>query len=318
MPQFKSKNVINHEVNRYLEHIIRKKLFANGYIFYGTEGVGKKETALKFIKEVFKQNSSSENIEEKISSNNHPDFLLVEPSPSSQIKVLKNSISELPKKSNTKIIKVDQIRDVKNFLSKRSIESDKKIVLITEAHLLNEAASNCLLKTLEEPNNGIFILLTSSLNLLLDTITSRCQVIRFKSFSCEQIINICETNLEISKSEINKRINLNDLVNSANGSPGKILKILEVLNDLSDEIKNILYIPLKDNLQILQVSKLITENLELEKQIILIQLIQQLWWRKTRNIQIIQQLENLKKNIKNYNQPRLAWEVSLLKISLDF
>jgi len=35
--------------------------------------------------------------------------------------------------------------------------------LIIDAHLLNEAASNCLLKTLEEPNNGIFILLTSKL-----------------------------------------------------------------------------------------------------------------------------------------------------------
>ena len=39
-----------------------------------------------------------------------------------------------------------------------------------DAHLLNEAASNCLLKTLEEPTNGIFILLTSKIDHLIDTV----------------------------------------------------------------------------------------------------------------------------------------------------
>ena len=40
---------LNEEVNGYLNNIIKKKSFANGYIFYGVEGAGKKETALKFI-----------------------------------------------------------------------------------------------------------------------------------------------------------------------------------------------------------------------------------------------------------------------------
>jgi len=52
---------------------------ANGYIFYGAEGLGKKQTALQFIKEIFKQSSLNENIEEKITNNNHPDFLIIEP-----------------------------------------------------------------------------------------------------------------------------------------------------------------------------------------------------------------------------------------------
>ena len=76
---------------------------------------------------------------------------------------------EKTKKSGYEIIKIAQIRNIKTFLSQKSINSEKKIVLINDAHLLNEAASNCLLKTLEEPSNGIFILLTSKLNLLLDT-----------------------------------------------------------------------------------------------------------------------------------------------------
>ena len=68
---------LNEEVNNYLTNIINKKSFANGYIFYGAEGLGKKQTALQFIKEIFKQSSPSENVEEKITNNNHPDFLII-------------------------------------------------------------------------------------------------------------------------------------------------------------------------------------------------------------------------------------------------
>ena len=86
------------------------------------------------------------------------------------------------------------------------INSEKKIVLIIDAHLLNEAASNCLLKTLEEPSNGIFILLTSKLNLLLDTIISRCQIVRFRSFSSKKIKSILKEYLNTSKSKINTNL----------------------------------------------------------------------------------------------------------------
>ena len=55
----KNNFLFNEEVNIYLSNIIKNKSFANGYIFYGAEGVGKKKTALQFIKEIFKQSSSS-------------------------------------------------------------------------------------------------------------------------------------------------------------------------------------------------------------------------------------------------------------------
>ena len=51
----KNNFLFNEEVNSCLDNIIKSKLFANGYIFYGAEGVGKKLTALQFIKEIFKQ-----------------------------------------------------------------------------------------------------------------------------------------------------------------------------------------------------------------------------------------------------------------------
>jgi len=178
---------MNEEVNTILEKIIKNKSFANGYIFYGAEGLGKKQTALKFIKEIFKQSSPSENVEEIITNNNHPDFLIIEPDSLLATKSSERFDPEKTIKSGYEIIKIAQIRNIKTFLSQKSINSEKKIVLIIDAHLLNEAASNCLLKTLEEPSNGIFILLTSKLNLLLDTIVSRCQLVRFRPFSSKQI-----------------------------------------------------------------------------------------------------------------------------------
>ena len=202
----KNNFLLNEEVNTCLNNIIKKKSFANGYIFYGAEGVGKKQTALRFIKEIFKQYSPSENVEERITNNNHPDFLTIEPDSLFATKSSGNSNLEKTIKSGSEIIKIAQIRNIKTFLGQKSINSEKKIVLILDAHLLNEAASNCLLKTLEEPNNGIFILLTSKLNLLLDTIISRCQIVRFRSFSSKQINSLLKDCLDPSQFNIDSKL----------------------------------------------------------------------------------------------------------------
>ena len=220
----KNNFLFNEEVNTCLNNLIKSKSFANGYIFYGAEGLGKKQTALQFIKEIFKQSSPSENVEERITNNNHPDFLIIEPDSLLATKSSGSFDLEKTKKSGYEIIKIAQIRNIKTFLSQKSINSEKKIVLIIDAHLLNEAASNCLLKTLEEPSNGIFILLTSKLNLLLDTIISRCQIVRFRSFSSEQIKSILKEYLDNSKLKINTNLKFEDLINSANGSPNQLLK----------------------------------------------------------------------------------------------
>ena len=58
----KNNFLINEEVNNCLKNIIKTKSFANGYIFYGAEGIGKKQTALEFIKEIFKESFPIKNI----------------------------------------------------------------------------------------------------------------------------------------------------------------------------------------------------------------------------------------------------------------
>jgi len=313
----KNNFLFNEEVNKSLDIIIKNKSFANGYIFYGAEGVGKKQTALQFIKEIFKESSPSKNFEERITNNNHPDFLIIEPDSLLASKSSGSSELEKTNKSGSEIIKIAQIRNIKTFLSKKSINSEKKIVLIIDAHLLNEAASNCLLKTLEEPYNGIFILLTSKLNLLLDTIISRCQIVRFRSFSSKQIKSILKEYLDTSKLNINKKLKLEDLISSANGSPNQLLKNIEIWNDFSDEIISQLDSPIKNSLEILEISKSISEKLEIFQQICLVNLIQTIWWRKTKNVGLVKILENLKYLLRKNIQPRLAWEIAFLKISME-
>jgi len=220
-------------------------------------------------------------------------------------------------KNGSEIIKIAQIRNIKTFLGQKSINSEKKIVLIIDAHLLNEAASNCLLKILEEPSNGIFILLTSKLNLLLDTIISRCQIVRFRSFSSEQIKSILKEYLDTSKLKVNTQLKFEDLINSANGSPNQLLKNIDIWNDFSDEIISKLDSPIKNSLEILEISKSISEKLEIYQQICLVNLIQIVWWRKTKNIDLVKKLENLKYLLGRNIQPRLAWEIAFLKISME-
>ena len=182
---------------------------------------------------------------------------------------------------------------------------------------MNEAASNCLLKTLEEPSNGIFILLTSRLNLLLDTIISRCQLIRFKSFSYKQLEIFIRNNLDSTVLDIYKEIDLEYFINSANGSPGKILKDIKIWNQLPNAIKENLDFPLSDNLEILKITKLISEELDIDQQMFLINFLQQKYWAKTKNKNIIKKLENLKVYLKSFIHSRLAWEVTLLKIAIE-
>ena len=317
MSEFQENNyLINKEISKDIEILLNSQSFSNGYIFYGPEGIGKKQAAIYFIEEIFKKYSSNLNIEEKIKANNHPDLLMIEPT--CLIKGQLKTRKETESSSNTKeTIRIDQIRNIKIFLSRKSIESEKKIVLIIDAHLLNEAASNCLLKTLEEPSNGIFILLTSSINILLDTITSRCQLIRFKSFSTKQFENLLKDRLDTSDFNLSEKLNLEDIVNAANGSPKKVLSNIRFLKELPKEIIDNLDYPLKDESEILKIAKLISEELEIDYQINLINFLQIKWWKKTKNANIIIILEKLKTYVKNLISPKTAWEIMLLKIYLE-
>ena len=81
------------------------------------------------------------------------------------------------------------------------------------------------------------------------------------------------------------------------------------------DIYNELYI--KYSIKILEISKIISEKLEIYQQICLVNLIQTTWWSETKNIGLVKKLENLKYLLRKNIQPRLAWEIAFLKISME-
>lgn len=84
------------------------------------------------------------------------------------------------KKDDKTEIDISQIREVQNFLAYKSYNGGPKIVIVDDAEKMNQEAQSCFLKTLEEPKpNTILILVTSSPDMLLQTIASRCQTLRF-------------------------------------------------------------------------------------------------------------------------------------------
>lgn len=79
-------------------------------------------------------------------------------------------------------IKKNQILDLQEDFSKVAIEGNRRIYVIKDAEKMNQQTSNSLLKFLEEPSNDVVaILITDSLNKILPTIVSRCQVINLKN-----------------------------------------------------------------------------------------------------------------------------------------
>lgn len=84
---------------------------------------------------------------------------------------------------------VDDVREIIEEVTKRPYEGDKKVIIIHEGSKLTIQAQNALLKTIEEPPKGVYIImLTESAELMLDTIKSRCQIYKLSPLGKEEMI----------------------------------------------------------------------------------------------------------------------------------
>jgi len=147
----------------------------HAYIFYGTQT----QEINKFVDELIKSILCSQPSEENFacgkcqdclwSKINHPDLKIVE------------SSSDKDENLNSDVLNVANAREVKKFLELTSHQTNgKKIVAVYDAERLNIAASNALLKIIEEPPNDCLIIFTvNDIASLLPTITSRCRLVTF-------------------------------------------------------------------------------------------------------------------------------------------
>ncbi|MFA7280009.1 MAG: DNA polymerase III subunit delta' [Sterolibacterium sp.] len=163
-------------------------------IMAGAEGLGKLAFAQTFAALLLCQSTGlTDNLDQMpcgrcascnwLASGNHPDFRLIQPQGEGEgdeegAEATKSASSQV--KQGQGRIKVEQIRELGDFVFIGSHAHGKRIAIFSPAESMNAAAANALLKILEEPPAGVyFILIVNSWHQLLPTIRSRCRKIVF-------------------------------------------------------------------------------------------------------------------------------------------
>jgi len=169
---------------RTLSNSIKNNRIGHAYLFTGPRGTGKTSIARILAKTI-----NCENLKDAISC---------EKCPACKIITDKKSLDiiEIDAASNTG---VDNIRELRETVALSNASLKFKVYIIDEVHMLSTGAFNALLKTLEEPPaHVVFILATTEIHKVPQTIISRCQ--RF-DFVRLPIGNIIEKLNLIAKSE---------------------------------------------------------------------------------------------------------------------
>jgi DNA polymerase III subunit delta' len=150
---------------------------AHAYLFHGPAGVGKRAAARSFAAELLGD-------ERRVVEGTHPDLFLLE------------ALGEM--------IRIDEVRALHRDLHMRPYEADRRVYLVLDAHLLNDDASDALLKDLEEPPSyAVIVLVADELGPIPPTIRSRCQLVPFRRLPGRVIRELLERRApELSETEV--------------------------------------------------------------------------------------------------------------------
>ncbi|MCX6121539.1 MAG: hypothetical protein NTX44_07950 [Ignavibacteriales bacterium] len=194
-------------VKSLLQRTLQSDQIAHAYLFYGPEGIGKDALAIEFTKALICTQGGIEACGvcsncQRMDSFQHPNIKLVFALPvgknekngddpinvltEAQVAEVREQIQAKAKDPYQRIemtkanfVKINSVRDIKREAAMSRSEDGKKVFIILNADMMNNEASNSLLKTLEEPLPGTILLLTTSAkDQLLPTIVSRCQLIQ--------------------------------------------------------------------------------------------------------------------------------------------
>lgn len=159
----------------FLKNAFEAGRVAHAYLLSGPQEAGVKNFTKDFTKSIYCAANKRPCLEcqncRLIEQGNFPDVTVVK---SSQSK------SSIENEKDMMEIVIEQIRQVQNFLALTPYYGTWKIVIIEDADRMTEDAQHCFLKSLEEPKgHAIIFLQTSHSDMLLPTILSRCQELRF-------------------------------------------------------------------------------------------------------------------------------------------
>ena len=214
-PQTLEQVVGQEHIKKALANAIAMDKISHAYLFTGPRGTGKTSTARIFAKSLNCVNGPTIN-------------------PCGECENCRDITNSVP----MDVIEIDaasnrKVEDAQNILEKvmyAPVNSRYKIYIIDEVHMLSTTAFNALLKTLEEPpKNVIFILATTEVHKVLDTIKSRCQRFDFRRITTSDIVKHLRY---ISDCE---KINITDdaLATIAKNSAGGMRDSIALLDQLS-------------------------------------------------------------------------------------
>ena len=173
-PQAFAEIVGQQHVTRTLQNAIQSGRVAHAYIFSGARGVGKTTTARILAKALNCVHGPT------ASPCNECDSCR-EIAAGSSLDVL-----EIDAASNRGI---DQVRELRDMVRYAPVGGRYKVIILDEAHMLTDEASNALLKTLEEPpDKVVFVMATTEPEELAETIRSRSQHFHFRALSFPEIV----------------------------------------------------------------------------------------------------------------------------------
>ncbi|MHB8598563.1 MAG: DNA polymerase III subunit delta' [Ktedonobacteraceae bacterium] len=189
-------NIVGHEhaIDR-LKRTLAAGQVRHAYVLSGPEHIGKTLLAHRFAQtllctggpdpQVAPQNPCNVCLScRKVMHGNHPDMHVIR------------------KALDKQFILIEQIRALQSDSARRTLEGRRNIFIIEDAHEMNPMAANCLLKTLEEPESDVVLLLTvPDAGLLLPTILSRVQQVMMHLLTTSQIKTALEQQWEIEPQE---------------------------------------------------------------------------------------------------------------------
>ena len=133
---------------------------------------------------------------------------------------------------------VDDVREIIDEVNKKPFEGDKKVIIIHQGNKLTIQAQNALLKTIEEPPTEVYIIiLCESLELILDTIKSRCEIYKLTPLTKDELYKyIAIKGYDYSEEEKASAIAFSE------GIPGRIDRYFSdtELQELRDKIVDLL------------------------------------------------------------------------------
>jgi len=306
-----------------LTQAVTRQRIAPAYLFAGSNGVGRSLAALGFVTYLFSQEEMGEAelqvLRQRVWQRNHPDLLWVEPSYLHQGKRLSvaEAIAAAVKRKTPPTIRLEQVREVSQFLARSPLEANRSVVVIEQAEAMAEAPASALLKTLEEPGQATLILIAASAESLLPTLVSRCQRIPFGRLSLGEMTTVLQ---RAGHPEILAKP---EILQLAQGSPGAAIGHWEKFQEISPELLNQVSQPVRSHRAALSLARQIQQSLELDSQLWLIDFLQHHYWQtmtmppQTPSASLVRPLQLLEKArdylLKNVN-PRLVWEVTLIQM----